>query len=67
MHGAHFTGAALIIADGRPAALRAAVEGSLMTLGVDHIDLWQLHRIDPEVPADEQFAAIRWSLAASVA
>jgi aryl-alcohol dehydrogenase-like predicted oxidoreductase len=44
--------------DGRPEALRAAVKGSLVTLGVERIDLWQLHRIDPEVPADEQFAAI---------
>jgi len=44
--------------DGRPEALRAAVQGSLATLGVERIDLWQLHRIDPEVPADEQFAAI---------
>jgi pyridoxine 4-dehydrogenase len=44
--------------DGRPAALRAAVQGSLVTLRVDCIDLWQLHRIDPEVPADDQFAAI---------
>jgi pyridoxine 4-dehydrogenase len=44
--------------DGRPEALRAAVAGSLVTLGVERIDLWQLHRIDPEVPADEQFAAI---------
>ena len=43
---------------GRPEQLRAAVEGSLMMLGVDRIDLWQLHRIDPAVPADEQFAAI---------
>jgi pyridoxine 4-dehydrogenase len=43
---------------GRPEALRAAVKGSLLTLGVDRIDLWQLHRIDPDVPADEQFAAI---------
>jgi pyridoxine 4-dehydrogenase len=44
--------------DGRPEALRAAVQGSLATLGVERIDLWQLHRIDPAVPADEQFAAI---------
>ncbi|HEX3476949.1 MAG TPA: aldo/keto reductase [Kofleriaceae bacterium] len=44
--------------DGRPEALRAAVKGSLATLGVERLDLWQLHRIDPEVPADEQFAAI---------
>ena len=44
--------------DGRPEALRSAVEGSLKTLGVDRLDLWQLHRIDPNVPADEQFAVI---------
>jgi aryl-alcohol dehydrogenase-like predicted oxidoreductase len=44
--------------DCRPEMLRAAVKNSLVTLGVERIDLWQLHRIDPEVPADEQFAAI---------
>ncbi len=44
--------------DGRPASLRAAVEASLKVLGVERIDLWQLHRIDPNVPQDEQFAAI---------
>jgi pyridoxine 4-dehydrogenase len=44
--------------DGRPASLRAAVEASLKVLGVDRIDLWQLHRVDPNVPADDQFAAI---------
>jgi len=43
--------------DGRPEALRAAVEGSLVTLGVDCIDLWQLHRIDPAtIRADFQRA-----------
>jgi pyridoxine 4-dehydrogenase len=44
--------------DGRPEALRAAVELSCKTLAVERIDLWQLHRIDPNVPAGEQFAAI---------
>lgn len=44
--------------DGRPASLRAAVEASLKVLGVERIDLWQLHRIDPNVPEAEQFAAI---------
>jgi len=42
----------------RPASLRTAVEASLKVLGVERIDLWQLHRVDPNVPADEQFAAI---------
>src|SRR5450432_509061 len=41
--------------DGRPEALRAAVELSLKTLAVERIDLWQLHRVDPKVPAGEQF------------
>src|SRR5665213_3003815 len=33
--------------------------GSRERLGVEHIDLWQLHRIDPRVPSQEQFAAVR--------
>ena len=44
--------------DGRPASLRAAVDASLKVLGVPRIDLWQLHRVDPNVPADEQFAVM---------
>ena len=31
---------------------------SLRRLRVERIDLWQLHRIDPKVPRDEQFDAI---------
>ncbi|HHY48566.1 MAG TPA: aldo/keto reductase [Alphaproteobacteria bacterium] len=45
--------------DGRPEALRRGLEGSLKRLGVERIDLWQLHRIDPKVPRREQFDAIR--------
>ena len=44
--------------DGRPASLRGAVEASLKVLGIERIDLWQLHRIDPKVPEAEQFGAI---------
>jgi pyridoxine 4-dehydrogenase len=33
--------------------------GSRERLGVERIDLWQLHRIDPRVPPQEQFAAVR--------
>jgi len=43
---------------GRPAYLRQCVLMSLRRLGVDRIDLWQLHRIDPLVPLDEQFGVI---------
>ena len=45
--------------DGRPESLRRGLEGSLRRLGVERIDLWQLHRIDPRVPRKEQFEAIR--------
>ncbi len=44
---------------GRPEYLRQCVLMSLRRLKVDRIDLWQLHRIDPKVPRDEQFGAIR--------
>ena len=44
---------------GRPEYLRQCVLMSLRRLGVDRIDLWQLHRVDPKVPSDEQFDVIR--------
>jgi aryl-alcohol dehydrogenase-like predicted oxidoreductase len=43
---------------GDPQYLRQCVEGSLRRLRLERIDLWQLHRIDPKVPRDEQLAAI---------
>ena len=43
---------------GRPAYLRQCVQMSLRRLGVERIDLWQLHRIDPQVPMEEQFGEI---------
>jgi pyridoxine 4-dehydrogenase len=46
------------IPNGRPAFLRSDLQKSLKQLAVERIDLWQLHRIDPKVPADEQFGAI---------
>ena len=44
---------------GRPEYLRQECEMSLRRLGVERIDLFQLHRIDPKVPADDQFAVLR--------
>jgi pyridoxine 4-dehydrogenase len=44
--------------NGRPEYLRAQLEGSLRRLRVDRIDLWQLHRIDEKVPADDQFGVL---------
>lgn len=47
------------VPNGRPDYLIAACKASLKRLGVERIDLWQLHRIDPKVPRDEQFGAVR--------
>ncbi len=44
---------------GRPEYLIEQAHKSLDKLGVTHIDLWQLHRIDPKVPQGEQFGAIK--------
>jgi pyridoxine 4-dehydrogenase len=44
---------------GRPEHLRQECEMSLRRLAVERIDLFQLHRIDPKVPAEDQFAALR--------
>ncbi|HTH99668.1 MAG TPA: aldo/keto reductase [Acidisoma sp.] len=43
---------------GRPEYLRQCVLMSLRRLGVERIDLWQLHRVDPKVPAEDQFGEI---------
>jgi aryl-alcohol dehydrogenase-like predicted oxidoreductase len=46
------------VPNGRPEYLRQQVTGSLKRLGIERIDLWQLHRVDPKVPQAEQFEAI---------
>jgi pyridoxine 4-dehydrogenase len=44
---------------GSPDYLRKQCEGSLARLGVEQIDLFQLHRVDPKVPADDQFGLLK--------
>jgi pyridoxine 4-dehydrogenase len=44
---------------GRPEYLRQECEMSLRRLGLERIDLFQLHRIDPKVPAEEQFGLLK--------
>ncbi|MBX3142633.1 MAG: aldo/keto reductase [Trueperaceae bacterium] len=44
---------------GRPEYLRQCLLMSLRRLKVDQIDLWQLHRIDPKVPREEQFGVMQ--------
>ena len=45
-------------ADSSPDNVRAAVEGSLRRLGVDHIDLYYQHRVDPGTPIEETVGAL---------
>jgi aryl-alcohol dehydrogenase-like predicted oxidoreductase len=45
--------------DGRSEHLRSACEGSLRRLRLDRIDLYQLHRIDPTVPPEDQLGTLR--------
>ena len=44
--------------DGSPENVRRACDGSLERLGVDHIDLYYQHRIDPDVPIEETVGAM---------
>jgi pyridoxine 4-dehydrogenase len=44
--------------DGRPEHLRESCEGSLRRLRLDRIDLYQLHRVDPQVPLEESVGAL---------
>lgn len=47
-----------LMVDGSPANVRRAVEGSLQRLGVDYIDLYYLHRVDPDTPIEETVGAM---------
>jgi aryl-alcohol dehydrogenase-like predicted oxidoreductase len=46
------------VVDGRPGIVRSRAEDSLRRLGTDTIDLFQLHRIDPQVPVEETVGAM---------
>lgn len=45
--------------NGKAERLREELEGSLRRLRVERIDLWQLHRIDPETPEEKQFETVQ--------
>ena len=44
--------------DGRPEHLREALEGSLRRLRLDHIDIYQFHRPDPNVPFEDSVGVL---------
>ncbi len=44
--------------DGSPAYVHTACDASLARLGVDHVDLYYLHRVDPDVPIEETVGAM---------
>lgn len=50
--------------NGRPEYIRASVEGTLRRLGTDRLDLYYLHRVDPDVPVEESFGALAELVAA---
>ncbi|MET7833944.1 MULTISPECIES: aldo/keto reductase [Micromonospora] len=56
-----------IVQDGRPEHLRQAIDASLRRLGVDHVDLYYLHRPDPNVPVEDSIGAMAEMVAAGKA
>jgi aryl-alcohol dehydrogenase-like predicted oxidoreductase len=53
-----------LVANGRPSYVRRACDASLRRLQTDTIDLYQLHRVDPEVPVEETWGAMAELVAA---
>jgi aryl-alcohol dehydrogenase-like predicted oxidoreductase len=53
--------------DGRPEHVREAIDGSLRRLQTDHVDLYQLHRVDENVPVEETWGAMAEVVAAGKA
>jgi len=53
--------------DGRPEHIRRSIDGSLRRLRTDHVDLYQLHRVDPQVPLEETWGAMAETVTAGKA
>jgi aryl-alcohol dehydrogenase-like predicted oxidoreductase len=49
--------------NGRPEHVRQSIDDSLRRLRTDHVDLYQLHRVDPEVPVEETWGAMAETVA----
>ncbi|MBP2703709.1 aldo/keto reductase [Microbispora sp. RL4-1S] len=60
-------GSPLVRTNGRPEHVRASIDASLRRLGTDHVDLYQLHRVDPQVAIEETWGAMAEAVAAGKA
>jgi aryl-alcohol dehydrogenase-like predicted oxidoreductase len=60
-------GSPKIAPNGRPEYIRASIDDSLRRLQTDHVDLYQLHRVDPDVPLAETWGAMAETVAAGKA
>ncbi|MFE0626203.1 aldo/keto reductase [Streptomyces sp. NPDC058864] len=60
-------GSPLVRPNGRPEHIRAAIDASLRRLGTDHVELYQLHRVDPDVPLEETWGAMAEAVTAGKA
>ena len=56
--GFKFDGADIVGVDGSPANAKSAVEGILKRLGIDCLDLYYQHRVDPSIPIEETVGAM---------
>ncbi|GAA2518309.1 aldo/keto reductase [Winogradskya humida] len=56
-----------LVRDGRPEHVRKSIDDSLKRLGTDHVDLYQLHRVDTAVPIEETWGAMAEVVAAGKA
>src|SRR5689334_18863205 len=54
----NFAGSADVFIDGSPAYIKTAVEKSLQRLKIDTIDLYYMHRVDPNVPVEDSVGAM---------
>lgn len=57
----------VIVNNGHPEHIRQAIDSSLHRLGTGHMDLYQLHRVDPQVPLEETWGAMAETVAAGKA
>ena len=53
--------------NGRPEHIQTSIDESLRRLGTDHVDLYQLHRVDPDVPLEDSWGAMAEVVAAGKA